>query len=43
MKDMIISKKAKEEEMLSKGIVDTTAPAKMAWILSFVDLAGRYT
>ena len=42
MKDMIILEKAREEEMLSEGIADMTAPAEMAQVLSPVDLAGRY-
>ncbi len=42
MKDVIISKKTWEEEILSESIADTTAPAEMAQILSPIDLAGRY-
>ncbi len=43
MKDVIISEKAREEEILSlKGIADTTALAEVAWVSSPVDLAGRY-
>ncbi len=43
MKDVIISKKAREREMLLlKGIADTTAPAEVAQVSSSVDLAGRY-
>ncbi len=42
MKDVIISEKAKEDEMLSKSITDTTAPAEVAWVLSPVDRVGRY-
>ena len=39
---MIISEKAKKKETLSEEITDTTAPAKVVWVLSLVDLAGRY-
>ena len=39
---MIISKKVRREEMLSKSIVNTTAPAKVAQVLSLVDFARRY-
>ncbi len=42
MKNVIISEKAREEEMLSKGIADTTAPAEVAQVLSLVDLTKRY-
>ena len=42
MKDVIISEKAREEEILSESIADTTTPAELARVLSFVDLAGRY-
>ncbi len=42
MKDVIISEKAREEEMLPEGIVDTTVPAEVAWVSSLVDLPGRY-
>ncbi len=42
MKDVIISEKAREEEMLSEGIADKIAPAEVARVLSPVDLAGRY-
>ncbi len=42
MKDVIISERAREEEMLSEGIIDTTAPAEVARVSSPVDLAGRY-
>ncbi len=42
MKDMIISKKAKEKEILLEDIADTTVLAEVAWVLSVVDLAGRY-
>ncbi len=42
MKDVIISEKTKEEEMLSESIVDTTRLAKVARVLSFIDLARRY-
>ena len=42
MKDEIISEKAREEEILSKGIADMPAPAEMAQLSSFVDLAGRF-
>lgn len=41
MKDMIISKKAREKERLSVDIADTTAPAEMAQASSPVDLVGR--
>ena len=39
---MIISEKAKEEKILSESIADTTAPAKMAQVLSLVDFAEKY-
>ena len=39
---MIISEKAREEEMLSKGIADTTVPAEVAQLLSLLDFARRY-
>ena len=42
MKDVIISQKARKKEMLSKSIANTTAPAKIAQVLSLVDLAERY-
>ena len=42
MKDMIITEKAREKEELSKGITDTTTPAKVAQALSPINLAGRY-
>lgn len=43
MKDMIISKEVKDEEkMLSENIMDTTALAEVAQVLSFNDLARRY-
>ncbi len=42
MKDVIISEKAREEEMLSEGIVDTTALAEVARVSNPVDLAKRY-
>ena len=42
MKDMIISEKAKEEETLWKGIINTIVPVQITQILSFVDLARRY-
>ncbi len=42
MKDVIISKKARKEEMLSESIADTTVPAEVARVLSHVNLAGRY-
>ena len=42
MKDVIILEKAREKEKLSKGIADTTAPVEIAWVLSLVDLTGRY-
>ncbi len=43
MKDVIISEKVREEEMLSlKGIADTTALAEVARVSSLVDLARRY-
>ncbi len=42
MKDVIISEKAREEEMLSEGIADKTVPAEVARVSSLVDLAGRY-
>ena len=42
MKDVIISEKAREKEMLSKSIVNTITSAEIAWMLSFVDLIKRY-
>ncbi len=41
MKDVIISEKAKEEEILSEGIMDTTMSAKVVQVSSSVYLAGR--
>ena len=38
---MIISKKAREKKMLLEDIADTIAPAKVAQVLSLVDLAER--
>ena len=43
MKDGIILEKAREKKELSRSIVDTIAPAEVAWALSPVNLAGRYT
>ncbi len=43
MKDVIISKKVRKEEMLShKDIVNIIGPTKIAWIFSRVDFVGRY-
>ena len=42
MRNVIILKKARKKEMLLEGIADMTAPAKIARVLSLVDLAGRY-
>ena len=42
MKDVIISEKARKEEMLSKSIADTTASAERARKLNLVDVARRY-
>ncbi len=42
MKDIIISEKAREEEMLPESIADITAPAEVARVLSPINLAGRY-
>ena len=42
IKDVIISKKARKEEIVSEGIVETTAPVEIARVLSIVNLAGRY-
>ncbi len=43
MKDMIISEKVREKEILSiEGIADTNAPAEVARISNPVNLAGRY-
>ncbi len=42
MKDVIISKKVREDELLSESIVDTTALAEVARVSSPVDLVGRY-
>ena len=42
MKDVIIFEKAREKEELLGSIVDKTAPAKVAWALSPIYLAGRY-
>ncbi len=39
---MIISEKAREEEMLLEGVADTTVPAEVARVSSPVDLAVRY-
>ena len=39
---MIILEKVRKKEILLKGIMDTIAPAKMAWVLSRINLAGRY-
>ena len=41
MEDVIISEKARKK-MLSEGPMDTTALAKVARVLSSVDLAWRY-
>ena len=42
MKDVIISEKARKEEILSESIANMTAPAEMAQVLSLIDFAGRY-
>ena len=42
MKDVIILKKTREKEMLSEIITNTTAPAKVAQVLSSVEFAKRY-
>ncbi len=42
MKDIIISKKAREDKMLSESIADTIAPAEVARVSSPVDLVRRY-
>ena len=42
MKDVIISKKAKEKKMLLGNIANITILAKMARISGFIDLAKRY-
>ncbi len=42
MKNVIISEKIREEEMLSESIADTTTPAEVARVSSPIDLAGRY-
>ena len=42
MKDIIISEKARKEEMLSKLLADTTTPAEVAQVSNLVDLARRY-
>ena len=39
---MIISEKAREEKMLLEDIADTTTPATVAQVSSFVDLARKY-
>ena len=39
MKDVIIWKKTKEKEKLSKGLADTTAPAEVAQASSPIDFA----
>ena len=39
---MIILEKAREEEMLSESIIDTTTPAEVAPVLSPVELVERY-
>ena len=42
MKDVIILEKAREKKMLLESIANTTAPAKVAQLLSLIDLARRY-
>ncbi len=42
MKDVIISEKAREEEILQESIADTTVLAEVARVSSLVDLAWRY-
>ena len=42
MKDVIILKKTKEKEKMSKGFANTTALAEVAEGLSLIDLAWRY-
>ena len=42
MKNVIISKKAREEKMPSKSITYTTALAEVAWVSSSIDLAWGY-
>ncbi len=42
MKDVIISEKAREEEMLPEGIANTSGPIEVARVLSTIYLAGRY-
>ncbi len=42
MKNVIISEKAREKEMLPESVADMTAPAEVARVSSPVDLAGRY-
>ena len=42
MKNMIISKKTREEKMLLESIVDTTTPAEVVEVSSFINLARRF-
>ena len=42
MKDMIILKKAREEEMLSEDNANMTSPVEIVRVSSFVDFARRY-
>lgn len=42
MKDVIILKKTRENKMLLDGITNITILAKMAWTLSFINLAWKY-
>ena len=39
---MIISKKTKEEEIVSEGIANMSTLAKIAQVLNSVDLTRRY-
>ena len=42
MKDVIIEERTKEKEKLLKSIMETTALAEMAQVLSLIDLAKKY-
>lgn len=42
IKDVIISKKVREEKILLKDIANTIAPAKVAQVLGFIDFIRKY-
>ena len=42
MKKMIITKKAKKKEELSKNITNTIIPAEVTQAISYINFAGRY-